>query len=416
MPLEDAVAAASRVKRLTAQSLDGVSLVSVEFWAGTEADLALQDCQRRVNEVLSTLPVGAKMPLLAKYSLADLPILRLAVTSRRPALALGDLLRDRLRPRLAQLPGVGQVTLVGEAVRAVEVNLRARRLAELRVPVAQVVAALQAANLNVPAGTSMPAMPASRCGCWAKAPTCPACAGWWCKPPPRAARFSWAKWPTWPKAARMPPTSTASTERPRPRRGGAGRRPHRRRAAGHSGYRRRAGKRPGPPPRAGRAARPRKASPLRPQYSGSGPDAAHCPHRLRRPEGAARRPAGAAAGAPGRRRPRPHRPAGPPTRAQRPGPAAGRAAAGPRHPRRGPRRAGAPGPRQLRHRVCPARGPAGGRRGRRAARHRGPPAPAGQHPAHLRRRFGAARRCLRAAGRGVWGRRAADVSHNGGLV
>jgi hydrophobe/amphiphile efflux-1 (HAE1) family protein len=151
-PLEDAVAGASRVKRLTAQSLDGVAIVSVEFRAGTDADLALQDCQRRVNEVLATLPVGAKTPLLAKYSLADLPILRLAATSRQPALALGDLLRNRLRPRLAQLPGVGQVTLVGEAVRAVDINLRARRLAELRVPVAQVVAALQAANLNVPAG------------------------------------------------------------------------------------------------------------------------------------------------------------------------------------------------------------------------------------------------------------------------
>lgn len=152
-PLEDAVAGASRVKRITAQSLDGVSIVSVEFRAGTDADLALQDCQRRVNEVLSTLPVGAKTPLLAKYSLADLPILRLAATSRQPALALGDLLRNRLRPRLAQLPGVGQVTLVGEAVRAVDINLRTRRLEELRVPVAQVVAALQAANLNVPAGT-----------------------------------------------------------------------------------------------------------------------------------------------------------------------------------------------------------------------------------------------------------------------
>ncbi len=152
-PLEDAVAGASRVKRITAQSLDGVSIVSVEFRAGTDADLALQDCQRRVNEIAATLPVEAKAPLLAKYSLADLPILRLAATSREPALVLGDLLRNRLRPRLAQLPGVGQVTLVGEAVRAVEINLRTQRLEALRVPVAQVVAALQAANLNVPAGS-----------------------------------------------------------------------------------------------------------------------------------------------------------------------------------------------------------------------------------------------------------------------
>jgi len=152
-PLEDAVAAASRVKRITSQSLEGVSVVTVEFRAGTSADEALQDCQRRVNELAATLPAGAKAPSLAKYSLADLPILRLAATSRLPVLALGDLLRTRLRAHLAQVPGVGQITLVGESTREVAVALHARQLQELRVPVAQVVAALTAANLNVPAGT-----------------------------------------------------------------------------------------------------------------------------------------------------------------------------------------------------------------------------------------------------------------------
>lgn len=152
-PLEDAVAAASRVKRITSQSLEGVSVVTVEFRAGTNADEALQDCQRRVNEMLSTLPAGTKTPSLAKYSLTDLPILRLAATSRQSALELGDLLKNRLRARLTQLPGVGQITLVGETTREVAIDLHARQLQELHVPVAQVVAALTAANLNVPAGT-----------------------------------------------------------------------------------------------------------------------------------------------------------------------------------------------------------------------------------------------------------------------
>jgi len=152
-PLEDAVAGASRVKRITSQSLESVSVVTVEFRAGTDADLALQDCQRRINEMGATLPTGAKTPGLSKYSLADLPILRVAATSRQPALVLGDALKNRIRPRLAQLPGVGQITLVGEAESEVAVSLNARRLQELRVPVGQVVAALTAANLNVPAGT-----------------------------------------------------------------------------------------------------------------------------------------------------------------------------------------------------------------------------------------------------------------------
>jgi HAE1 family hydrophobic/amphiphilic exporter-1 len=151
-PVEDAVAAASRVKRITAQSLENVSVVTVEFRTGTDVDLALQDCQRRVNELTSALPAGVKAPALSKFALNDLPVLRLAATSRLSAADLGELLKTRIRPRLAQVPGVGQLTLVGQTEREVEVNLDPEKLRALAVSVQGVVAALQAANLNVPAG------------------------------------------------------------------------------------------------------------------------------------------------------------------------------------------------------------------------------------------------------------------------
>ncbi|WP_052732755.1 efflux RND transporter permease subunit [Hymenobacter terrenus] len=151
-PMEDAVAAASRVKRITAQSLENVSVVTVEFRVGTDVDLALQDCQRRVNELTSTLPAGVKAPALSKFALTDLPVLRLAATSRLSAADLGELLKTRIRPRLAQVPGVGQLTLVGQTEREVEVNLDPEKLRALDVSVQGVVGALQAANLNVPAG------------------------------------------------------------------------------------------------------------------------------------------------------------------------------------------------------------------------------------------------------------------------
>lgn len=151
-PVEDAVAAASRVKRITAQSLENVSVITIEFRIGTDVDLALQECQRRVNEITNTLPAGVKTPTLSKFALNDLPVLRLAATSRLSAADLGELLKTRIRPRLAQVPGVGQITLVGETEREVEISLAPEKLRALDVPVQGVVGALEAANLNVPAG------------------------------------------------------------------------------------------------------------------------------------------------------------------------------------------------------------------------------------------------------------------------
>ncbi len=157
-PVEEAVSTTDGVKRITAQSLENISIVTVEFRQGVDADKALQDCQRRVNDVTATLPTGSKTPQVSKFSLADLPVLRVAVTSRladRPdaARALGTLLTNQIKPRLAQLPGVGQVNFVGLAQTEVAVAVDARRLEERRLSIMQITDALAQANLNVPAGT-----------------------------------------------------------------------------------------------------------------------------------------------------------------------------------------------------------------------------------------------------------------------
>ncbi|RIV19764.1 hypothetical protein DYU11_22815 [Fibrisoma montanum] len=151
-PVEDVVSTADRIKRITAQSLENVSLIQIEFRQGTDHDRALQEVQRRVNEMVATLPADSKTPIVAKYSLSDLPVLRIAATSQLPDQAFGTLLKTQLKPRIAQTPGVGQVTFVGLPDTEVRVALDAARLKSLNVSVLQVVNAIRASNLNVPAG------------------------------------------------------------------------------------------------------------------------------------------------------------------------------------------------------------------------------------------------------------------------
>ncbi|WP_381525757.1 efflux RND transporter permease subunit [Spirosoma soli] len=152
-PIEEAVSTADKVKRITAQSLENISIVTIEFRQGADADKALQESQRRVNDILATLPAGSKTPQVSKYSLADLPVLRVAITSQIPPLELGMLLKNQIKPRLAQVPGVGQVNFVGLAETEVAIELDARRLEERRLSVLQVTNAIRQANLNVPAGS-----------------------------------------------------------------------------------------------------------------------------------------------------------------------------------------------------------------------------------------------------------------------
>jgi len=152
-PIEEAVSSADRIKRITAMSLENVSVVMVEFRHDVDSDKALQDVQRRVNQVVTTLPADARPPSLDRYSLSELPVLRVAAKSKLPDLDFGQLLQNQIKPRLAQVAGVGQVLFVGNPEKEVNVALDAARLKALNLSVLQVVGAIRSSNLNVPSGS-----------------------------------------------------------------------------------------------------------------------------------------------------------------------------------------------------------------------------------------------------------------------
>src|SRR5690606_30210800 len=61
-------------------------------------------------------------------------------------------IKDRIQPRLAKLPGVGQITLVGGDEREIKVNLNAEKIHSYGLSILQVVEAVKASNLDFPTG------------------------------------------------------------------------------------------------------------------------------------------------------------------------------------------------------------------------------------------------------------------------
>jgi hydrophobe/amphiphile efflux-1 (HAE1) family protein len=149
--IEEAVAGAEKLKRVFSTSSENVSTVFVEFQQSANADLATQDVQRKVNEI-TDLPNGVKRPAVLKFQLDAIPVIRMAVTSAMPPREFAQLLKDQIKPRLAQIKGVSQVSLVGLAEREINVNINADKLRAYNVPIVQVSEAIRRANLDVPAG------------------------------------------------------------------------------------------------------------------------------------------------------------------------------------------------------------------------------------------------------------------------
>jgi hydrophobic/amphiphilic exporter-1 (mainly G- bacteria), HAE1 family len=150
--IEDAVSGIDKISTIRGSSREGVSFVTIEFTLSADVNISLQDAQRKVNEVLSTLPKEAKAPVITKFALDEVPVLRMAVTSTMPSREFYQIVKDRIQPRLSKVDGVGQITLVGGDEREIRVNLDAQKMRTYGLSVLQVTQTIKSSNLDFPTG------------------------------------------------------------------------------------------------------------------------------------------------------------------------------------------------------------------------------------------------------------------------
>lgn len=152
-PIEDAVTSVEGVKQIQSTSLEGVSVVSIEFELGIDSDVALQDVTSKVNAIVGSLPVDAERPVASKLNVAAQPILTIAVESDSlSSLQLRDLVDDRIRARLARIEGVADIAVRGGEVREIRVAVDRDRLISYGLGIRDALSAIAGSTLDVPSG------------------------------------------------------------------------------------------------------------------------------------------------------------------------------------------------------------------------------------------------------------------------
>ncbi|HZB12216.1 MAG TPA: efflux RND transporter permease subunit [Chryseolinea sp.] len=150
--LEDAVSSMENVDKITASSYEGLSVIVVQLQNEADVDLSLQEAQRKINAVLADLPEDVKTPSLVKFSIDDLPIMRLGVTANMNATELYGLVEQRIQPNLAKIPGVAQINLIGGEEREIRVNVNNEKLKAYGLSLPQLVQFIESSNLDFPTG------------------------------------------------------------------------------------------------------------------------------------------------------------------------------------------------------------------------------------------------------------------------
>ncbi len=150
--IEDAVATVSEIKMLQSYSLDGVSIVMMEFDMGKDIDVANQEVKEKVDGILNDLPDDAELPIVQKVDLQAMPIMDLIFSGNMSAIELYDYADLRLKDQFAQIAGVGQVNLVGGQEREIQINFDNRTVYENMISLPQMLQILAAHNFDIPGG------------------------------------------------------------------------------------------------------------------------------------------------------------------------------------------------------------------------------------------------------------------------
>ncbi|MDH5742306.1 MAG: efflux RND transporter permease subunit [Candidatus Aminicenantes bacterium] len=151
-PLEQIINSVNRVKKVNSITIEGASVIMVEFEWGTNLDFAAQDVRDQIALYRSYLPEEATDPLVIKFNFSQFPIIFGGITADRPTVELKEIIEDEVAPRLERIDGVASVQVFSTDVREILVDIDKSALESLSLSLDQILMALRMENLNLPAG------------------------------------------------------------------------------------------------------------------------------------------------------------------------------------------------------------------------------------------------------------------------
>ena len=141
------------IEHIESQSLSGYGVVKIFFQKNVDIAAALAQVTAASQTVLKLLPPGITPPYVLSYNASSVPILQLALSSKKlPQMQLFDLGQNFIRPQLATVAGAAVPSPYGGKILQVQVDLDQHAMQAHNVSADDVVNAISVQNLILPAG------------------------------------------------------------------------------------------------------------------------------------------------------------------------------------------------------------------------------------------------------------------------
>ncbi|HEX4799062.1 MAG TPA: efflux RND transporter permease subunit [Candidatus Paceibacterota bacterium] len=150
--LERGLSSLDDVKKVTSQSQDGVSSITVEFDARADIDASIQDLKDTIDSLMSELPADAEDPIVTEVSFVNMPIMTFSVAGDRSDAEFTELAHD-LEDTFESITGVSKIELQGVRDREVTLVIEPKALELYSITLLDITNALRNANTILPVGS-----------------------------------------------------------------------------------------------------------------------------------------------------------------------------------------------------------------------------------------------------------------------
>jgi HAE1 family hydrophobic/amphiphilic exporter-1 len=127
--IETSVNSVPGIEHIQSTSSPGTSVVVITFNLEKRIDVAFQEVQAKVNQVVRRLPKDADPPVVAKVESNTQPILWTALQGDRTQQQLNQYAINVIKKRLETIDGVGEIRIGGRRDRTIRVNLLPGKMA-----------------------------------------------------------------------------------------------------------------------------------------------------------------------------------------------------------------------------------------------------------------------------------------------
>ncbi|MBT1707779.1 efflux RND transporter permease subunit [Fulvivirgaceae bacterium PWU5] len=151
-PLEEAIAEANGIRALSSVSREQVSIITVEFNLDADLEAAANDVRDKVSKSRQQLPADIEPTIVEKSGPAEFLVFLTVQSDTRSLEDITDFVNINIKERLQSIPGVRLVDTYAGRKRSMRLRMDPLKLASYGLTPADVQAALQRENVDLPSG------------------------------------------------------------------------------------------------------------------------------------------------------------------------------------------------------------------------------------------------------------------------